>query len=87
MSKEILDQANEYVNHVEQQWKKNKWSEFAVYNDCEDGQEIADDILDEIAIEQDRTDPNGSFPWDQEEIFGAIGQYFIVKRSTSSDDE
>lgn len=80
MAKEIITQANEYVNHVENQWRKTKWEEYQVYSECEEGEEPANDVLCEIAIEQDRTNPQSSLAWDHEELWRATGKYYTIKR-------
>lgn len=54
---EILKQANEYVEQLEEEWLKRKWEEYSIYQSDPVCEHIAQEVLEEIEIEMDRIYP------------------------------
>lgn len=74
------ERANEVVESIEQEWRKSKWAEYQVYSECDDGQKLADEVLDQVSEELTRLDPNATTSIDQEEVWRATGKYLKNKK-------
>lgn len=91
---------DKYIYGAEERYLQGKWSEFSSRqkfqvsknnlaeveeNFLEDDKSL--DILDDIAKEQDRINPDSSGCIDQEEVYRATGRYPFISREIKDDDD
>lgn len=90
MAKEHVINWDNAITEAEERYKNKLWTKFGSQGKKEYGLEIcdkpfteeSDKILDKIAIENDRIDPNSDTSFDHEEVYRATGEYLTVKRKS-----
>lgn len=79
---------DEVIEKVEDEYKQHLWEKFGTSGLRKNEFIISDtpltpeseDVLDEIAFENERTNPDGEMNYDQEEIWRVTGKYIYTSR-------